>query len=196
MKSLLLSCSAVLAFLPNVSFAQEALSDFTITGDATLVSDYVFRGISQSDENIALQAGLDVSHISGMHASLWASSVDFNDNDEASIEVDAIAGYAGEFHSFSYDIGGIYYAYPGADSNLNYDFYEAYVSLGYEYDFISANVGVNYSPEYFADSGDATYLSLSADAALPHNFNFGGAFGYQYIDDNASFGVPDYADWS
>jgi len=170
-------------------------SAFEISANTALVSDYVFRGISQSDENFAIQGGFDVSHESGLYTGVWSSSVDFNDGDEANIEIDLYAGYAGEANGVSYDIGGLYYAYPGADSSLDYDFWEVYGSLGYDFEIASAAVGVNYSPDYFGSSGDAVYTYLGVDVPLPQNFTLSGGVGYQDIDDNASFGTPDYTNW-
>ncbi len=164
--------------------------------NASIVSDYVFRGISQSDESAAVQAGFDISHEAGLYAGAWASSVDFNDDDEANVEIDFYGGYSGEANKVSYDIGGIYYAYPGADGSLDYDFFEVYGSLGYDFEVAEATVGINYSPDYFAGSGDSVYAHLGADVPLPHDFTLSGGIGYQEIDDNDAFGTPDYTDWN
>ncbi len=171
-------------------------SAFSVSANTALVSDYVFRGISQSDENFALQGGFDIGHESGLYTGVWGSGVDFNDGDEGTIEIDLYAGYGGEYNGISYDIGGLYYAYPGADTARDYDFWEAYGSLGYDFDFMSASIGVNYSPDYFNESGDSLYTHLGVDVPLPNNFTLSGGVGYQEIDDNASFGVPDYTDWN
>lgn len=185
----------VLAFNPNTGFSQE-LNGFEISANTSLVSEYVFRGITQSDETIAIQGGFDVNHESGLYAGLWASSVDFNDGDEASVEVDFYAGYGGAIENVSYDVGGIYYAYPGADNSLDYDFWEIYGSVGYDFDVAAVSVGVNYSPDYFGGSGDALYSHLGVDVPLPYDLGLSAGVGYQTIDDNDAFGVPDYTDWN
>ncbi|MGH1376367.1 MAG: TorF family putative porin [Alphaproteobacteria bacterium] len=193
--------AAVTLFVPQVSYAGEEQSDgevspFSFSANTALVSDYVFRGISQSDENVALQGGFDIGHDSGLYAGLWASSIDFNDNDESSVEVDIYAGYSGEISDVSYDVGGLYYAYPGADSSLDYDFFEVYGSLAYDLDIAAVSVGVNYSPDYFGGSGDAVYTHLGVDVPLPYDLALSGGVGYQTIDDNDKFGTPDYTDWN
>lgn len=188
--------TAACVAIPQLSWAQEQNSAYDISANAAIVSDYVFRGITQSDENFAIQGGFDVAHDSGLYTGVWASSVDFNDGDEANVEIDLYAGYGGEVKGVSYDVGAIYYAYPGADSSLDYDFWEAYASLGYDFDVASASIGVNYSPDYFGSSGDAIYTNIGVDVPLPHNFTLSGGVGYQSIDDNASFGVPDYTNWN
>lgn len=183
--------SVMCVAVPQVSWAQEESSAFDFSANAALVSDYVFRGISQSDENFAIQGGFDIGHESGLYTGVWASSIDFNDGDEANIEIDIYGGYGGEVHDISYDVGAIYYAYPGANSSLNYDFWEAYGSLGYDFGAASATVGVSYSPEFFGDAGDAVYTHLGVDVPLPHDFTLSGGVGYQEIDKGEN-----YTDWN
>ncbi len=171
-------------------------SEFDISANVGFVSEYSFRGIAQSDEQMALQGGFDVSHGSGLYAGVWGSNVDFNDGDEASVEVDVYGGYAGEVGGVGYDVGLIYYAYPGADSSLDYDFIEAALEISYDFEIFSVAASVNYSPEYFAGSGDAQYYALGVDVPLPHDFSLSGHVGRQEIDENDEFGTDDYTDWS
>lgn len=187
---------SALAFAP---FTAQAASDgfgADISANVGFVSQYSFRGIAQSDEHIALQGGFDVSHDSGLYAGVWGSSVDFNDGDQAIVETDLYGGYAGVLGGINYDVGVIYYAYPGADSSKNYDFWEGSLALGYDFDVFSASASVNYSPNYFGNSGDAQYYALGVDVPLPKEFTLSGHIGHQVIEKNASFGVPDYTDWS
>lgn len=163
---------------------------------ATLVSEYSFRGIAQSDETPALQGGIDWSHESGAYLGIWGSSVDFNDGDEASSEIDFFGGYGFSItDKLTADIGGIYYAYPGADSSLDYDFIEAYGSLSYDFDVASLSASYAYSPEFFGGSGDAHYVSLSTEVPLPYDLALYGHLGRQYIEEESVYGVPDYNDW-
>lgn len=171
--------------------AETQLGDFTLSGNTTLVSDYVFRGISQSDEGPAIQGAFDVSHTSGLYAGIWGSNVDFNDGDEASAEFDLYAGYKGAYQGFTYDLGAIYYAYPGAESDLDYDYVEAKVGAGYDFNVAAVNAGVFYSPDFFGGTGDAVYYSAGVDVPLPYDFKLSGHAGYQTIDDGV-----DYTDWS
>lgn len=176
---------------PVAAYADTQLGDFTLSANVGLFSEYVFRGISQSDEKPALQGGFDVTHSSGLYAGLWSSSVDFNDGDEASIETDLYGGFASEYNGLSYDLGFIYYGYPGADSNLNYDFWELAVALGYDFDVAALSASANYSPDYFGSTGDSVYYATALDVPLPYDFSFTAHAGYQTIDE-----AKDYADWS
>lgn len=196
MKKFLLLSVATLS-LSAPARAQDAIpGDFSTT--IGFASEYSFRGIAQSDEHPALQGAIDWSHESGFYAGIWGSNVDFNDGDEASVEADIYAGYSGEIEGFTYDLGGIYYAYPGADSDLDYDFAEAAASVGYDFGVAALSTAVNYSPDYFAGSNDATYLAAYADVPLPFlplDTKLGANAGHQWIDDNDAFGVEDYMDW-
>lgn len=194
-KNISMATVSLLAVI-SVSSAANAIEGIEYSANVGLVSEYSFRGIAQSDEHMAVQGGFDVEHESGIYAGLWGSNVDFNDGDEASVEVDLYAGYSNSYEDFNYDLGVIYYAYPGADSSLNYDFWEFTAGLGYDFEMFSVNGSVNYSPDYFGDSGDSFYYNVSTEAPLPYDLTLSAHVGYQDIDDEAAFGVPDYTDWS
>ena len=187
-----LSLFAVTVISPVTAQAQ----NFDFSGNVALTTSYSFRGITQSDEDPALQGGFDVSHDTGLYAGIWGSNVDFDDGDEAQLETDIYGGYSGSLKNFNYDVGLIHYAYPGADDSLDYDFTEASAALGYDFEHFSSSVSLNYSPEYFGDSGDAYYYAASVDVPLPKNFGLSGHFGHQDIEDNTAFDAPDYNDWS
>lgn len=184
-KSLLLASLGALAFFSPAANAEG------LSANIGFVSDYVFRGVSQTDESAAIQGGFDYEDPSGLHAGVWGSNIDFNNVDDGSLELDIYAGYANEIGSFSYDVGAIYYAYPGSKSNLNYDFWEAYLSVGYDLDVVALNASVNYSPEFFGNTGDATYVAAGVEVPLPHSFTASAHIGYQEIDK-----ATDYTDWS
>lgn len=160
------------------------------------VTEYSFRGLAQSDEGPAVQGGFDLSHTSGLYAGIWGSNVDFNDGDEATVEIDLYVGYAGEYRSVSYDLGVLYYTYPGADSDLDYDYWEFAASLGYDFEVIALTASYSYSPENFGDSGDAHYVSAAFEAPVYEKLTVNGRFGHQDIDDEDKFGVGDYNDWA
>ncbi|MCB1682127.1 MAG: hypothetical protein H6858_04525 [Rhodospirillales bacterium] len=191
-----LICSGV--FLPGQAFAENPLatSGLTFSGNLGFVTDYSFRGISQSDEGAALQGGVDLNHTSGLYAGVWGSNVDFNDGDEANLEVDLFAGFSNQFSGLNYDLGLIYYAYPGADDSLDYDYWEFAASIGYDFDVVALTASFNYSPEFFANSGDAEYYVLAFDAPVFKGLSVTGHLGHQDIDDNAALGIEDYNDWS
>lgn len=196
MKKQMLAAVSSLLILPFAAPAQANDLNLDVSGNVGFVSEYSFRGIAQSNEHIALQGGFDVAHDSGLYAGVWGSNVNFNDGDEASLETDLYAGYSGSIEGVSYDVGLIYYAYPGADSSLNYDFWEGSFAVGYDFGTFATSASVNYSPEYFGESGEAEYYAINVDVPLPYEVALSAHFGHQEIEDNAAFGTPDYNDWS
>jgi uncharacterized protein (TIGR02001 family) len=84
------------------------------TGNITLASDYKFRGFTQTNYKPALQGGFDYAHKSGFYLGNWNSNVEQTLYNGASLEMDVYGGFKGTMGSFTYDVGAIYYAYPGS----------------------------------------------------------------------------------
>jgi len=186
---------ALLVALSTLPAAAQTIPG-AVTGLATLTSDYAFRGISQSDSDPAIQAGLEYGVEVGSVApylGIWGSSVNFTDAD---IELDVTGGVRGKIGEVTWDLGFVYYVYPNARSTLNYDFFEVAAKLGYDFGMAALTVGANYSTDYFGGSGDALYLQANLDVPLPWGLVASGHVGHQSIDKNAVFGAPDYLDWS
>ena len=162
------------------------------SGNVTLASDYSFRGISQTGEEPAIQGGLDWDSGSGFYIGTWGSNVNFGDGDEASMELDVYAGYAGSLEGLDYDVGFLYYIYPGANNNLNYDFWEIYGSLGYDFEVASFSAGVAYTSDNFGDTGDGLYLMSGLSIPLSDMFSLDASL--NYYDVEPGFG-DDYFDW-
>tara|TARA_B100000073_G_scaffold330805_1_gene319587 strand:+ start:1170 stop:1874 length:705 start_codon:yes stop_codon:yes gene_type:complete len=173
-----------------------AMADDHMVGDfsanVTLTSDYSFRGISQTAEEPAIQGGLDWDSGTGFYLGTWGSNVNFGDGDETSMELDVYAGYAGSLNGLDYDVGFIYYIYPGANSNLNYDFWEIYGSLGYDFEVASFSAGLAYTSDNFGDTGDGLYLMSGLSIPLSDMFSLDASL--NYYDVEPSFG-DDYFDW-
>ena len=182
----LLACASIVAAAEQSAFS----------ANVALTTDYVFRGISQTFEEPAIQGGFDFNDASGFYAGIWGSNVDFRDGDQAQIEVDVYGGYSAEAaNGLGWDVGVIHYDYPGAAGSLNYDFNEIYGSVGKSFGAVKGTVGLNYSDDYYAGSGNATYLYLDVEIPLPQDFALALHAGDQEIDDNAAFGTPDYTDY-
>lgn len=169
-----------------------------------LFSEYYFRGISQTDDAPALQGGMDWSASLdkdsglGVYLGVWGSNVDFNDGSNgATVEIDLYGGVTGDIGStgLSWDIGFIYYTYPGASSSFNYNFVEGQVALSYDFGIASTTASLNYSPDNFGNSGAAFYPKLSVDVPVGKYLTLSGLVAKQYIDRNTTFGVPDYVEY-
>jgi uncharacterized protein (TIGR02001 family) len=154
-------------------------------------SNYVWRGVSQTDDSAAISGGLDWSGATGLYAGTWVSNVDFGPG-TSPYELDLYGGYAGEFGDFGYDVGLIYYTY---DSDDDANFLELAASGSWK--FLSA--GLNYTLNGDADedtspfvNGDLYYYgALSFD--LPEDFNVGLTLGsYAFENDGVNGAEYDY----
>ncbi len=176
------------------------------TGNVSLTSDYVFRGVSQSNSDPALQGGVEFSAESGAYIGTWGSSISWLSDLSttpaplsSSLELDVYGGYRGKFSdAVSYDIGALYYWYPGdfpAGFN-SADTLEVYagitlaasekVSLGAKYSISTTDLFG------YANSDGSGYLDLTANFAVAEGWTIGAHAGKQWIEGNDAF---EYTDW-
>ncbi len=136
---------AALAFA-GPAFAQEVPKAFTISGSVGLVSDYRFRGVSQSDRNLAVQGGITIAHESGLYVSTWGSNLaGWGTFGGANMELDVVAGYKKSFDAVTLDAGVTWFMYPAGFDNT--DFFEPYVKLSTTMGPVSLLGGVAYAPK-------------------------------------------------
>nr|VFK43773.1 MAG: conserved hypothetical protein [Candidatus Kentron sp. SD]VFK49175.1 MAG: conserved hypothetical protein [Candidatus Kentron sp. SD]VFK78550.1 MAG: conserved hypothetical protein [Candidatus Kentron sp. SD] len=168
----------------------QPVHDFS--ANAAITTDYLFRGVSQTNEKPAIQAGFDYTHIpSGTYLGTWISSIDFNTDGaagDAFIETDFYGGIAGEFaNGVSWDVGGIYYYYPNQKENSGGDFdcLEVYGGLGYTFSDIglqpTVGVKLSYSNDYFGEDGNSLYSEGSLNLSLPQDFGLGLHLGFSDV---------------
>ncbi|WP_129974326.1 MULTISPECIES: TorF family putative porin [unclassified Pseudomonas] len=113
MKALPLLALTSLSLLPLSSHAIPLNDDFAVLVDLTLASDYRTRGISQTQNDPAVQAGLTLAHSNGLYLGAWSSNVDFGGDLKTRQEVDYYAGWLWQAtEAVSLDLGYIKYAYP------------------------------------------------------------------------------------
>jgi uncharacterized protein (TIGR02001 family) len=175
---------AAVALLATTATAQAEFS-----GTVTAVSDYNWRGITQTAQDPALQGSIDWAHDSGFYVGAWASNVDFGDCCDENVEIDLYTGFSwGE--TLVWDVGFNYYWYPGAD---DLDFPEVYFGVGYEW--IEAKVW--YSNDFANTDDSAFYLEGNATYELPANFGLMAHIGYSDGDGiEAAYGQDNYFDWA
>src|SRR5256885_9726185 len=93
------------------------------SSDLTLISDYRFRGISQTYQKPAFQGGFDYAHASGLYAGNWNSNVSQGAGfPGGNIEMDFYGGYKRAFGDLGLDVGFIYYYYPGTKAGATTPF--------------------------------------------------------------------------
>jgi len=184
------------AVAPGGAIGNELGIPGTFSTNVSLATDYVYRGISQTDEEPAVQGGLDWEHETGLYLGIWASNIDLNDDDEAHVEIDYYGGWRPTYEGVTFDLGFIYYDYPGASNSLDYEFWELKAGASYDFQFMTAGASLNWSPSFFGDVDDAWYFLGDVTVPLPYKFELSGHIGHQWFDDNGKSGLPDYLDWS
>lgn len=157
-----------------------AAAEFSANIGAT--SNYVWRGVTQTDDAAAVSGGLDYAHEKGFYAGTWASNVDFDDDTTA--EVDFYGGFANALDmGLGYDFGVIYYWYPGANDDL--DFTEIYGSLSYG----PVEGGINFTVDKEASGGNTNdlYYHLGASFDVVETWSVGGTVGYYDFDGGGDY---------
>lgn len=138
---------ATTAIAPAVYAQDESTSDIKVTGSASLTTQYRLRGISQTDNDAAIQGGITVAHSSGVYVSTWASNLaGYGDFGGSHMELDLIAGYSKAVGPVTLDVGGIYYAYPGVNKPNNVDYFEVYGSVAGKVGPVNAKLGAYWAP--------------------------------------------------
>ncbi|MGV6826351.1 MAG: TorF family putative porin [bacterium] len=174
MKTIVLACGAVL-------MGASAVAQAEVSANIGASSDYVWRGVSQTDGGAAVSGGLDFAADSGFYLGTWASNVDFGAGGE--VEWDLYGGFGGEAGEMGYDVGVVYYAYPSSDDA---DFAEIYGSLSWG----MLSGGINYTfygqnDDGLFDNGDLYYFgALSFD--LPQDFGLGLTIGHYDFENGGS----------
>ncbi len=184
--------TAMIGLMSGSAFAGEKLGDFELSGNVAVVSDYVWRGYSQTYKKPAIQGGFEISHAIGLYLGTSLSNVRFVPkgavSDGASLEADYYGGIRYEYMKGNVvDVGVLHYSYPGAITP--YDFTEFYAKANY--DFLTA--GYYYTNEYFNEMGKAHYFTLGASYPLPLDITLSGNVGRSQFTDNKS---SNYTDWS
>jgi uncharacterized protein (TIGR02001 family) len=170
-----------LATASGVQDAPEDTPAITISGAATLTSDYRFRGVSQSDEGMAVQGGITISHESGFYVGAWGSNLaGWGTFGGANMELDLIAGYKFGIGEGTLDTGLVWYMYPsGADTT---DFAELYAKLSGSVGGLGLTAGVAYAPKQEA-LGNAFPVGAPADPGDKED--------NLYLSGDATYGLGD-----
>ena len=205
MKKSLIALALVSAFAAP-AFAEEAAAPApALTGNIGLVSNYIFRGISQTQGHPALQGGFDYNHASGLYVGVWGSNVSWVQvggyKENSSLEADFYGGFkCGFAGDFSYDLGVIKYYYPGTSKGgVTPDTMEAYAAIGWKFITLKYNHTVS---QYFVGWGDqdgagknnrgSGYLDLSMAYDLGDGWGVNAHIGHQKVK---NYGNASYTDW-
>lgn len=181
-----------LAVLATAATAGIASAEGTVSANVSLTSDYVFRGVSLSDNDPAIQGGFDYES-EAWYAGVWGSSL------SEGMEIDLYAGITPTTGPIDWDLGIIGYFYPGADDDgAEFDYAELKVGASHDYgDHLSVGVAAYYAPENYGDTGDALYLELNGSYTVSDALEFTAAYGNQNVEEPAGPNTEDdYNTWN
>lgn len=189
--------SALLASGAVMAQAKAPEPDYTLSFNVGAVTDYRYRGISQSRLKPALQGGADFAHKSGFYIGTWASTIRWIEDagGDSNVEVDLYGGYKTTFGSVGLDVGVLRYLYP--DSSLGFSPHPNTTELYAAGTFGPATLKYSHAVTNlfgFADSKNSFYVDLNATfdtgfwglTVTPH-------VGYQRVNNNSG---ASYTDWS
>lgn len=157
--------------------AASSLVHAEVTGTLTAVSDYDFRGQTQSSGDPALQGSIDWAGESGLSAGIWASTVDFGPGTDSDVEFDLYAGYEMSLSDdLSWNVGGVYYLYQGDGDDVDY----LELSTGLSYEDFSTKLW--YAPDFVNSDESAWYVEANYSVGLPQEFSLDLHAGYSFGD--------------
>jgi uncharacterized protein (TIGR02001 family) len=176
--------------------------DWTYPGNVAIASDYIFRGLTQTNKRPALQAGIEIDHASGFYVGAWGSNISwlsdltklgFGDV-SSSLELDGYLGFRLKFaDAWGLDFGLYTYYYPGdyPSGFTSPNTTEVYVALSY------AIASLKYSHTLtnlfgIADTKNSGYLDLSANWEFTPTWVLNGHVGHQDVN---GFSTASYTDW-
>ena len=208
------SMPAVLSSVPAMA-AEAPASPHTFTANTALMSNYVFRGLSQTFGKPALQGGMDYAHASGAYAGLWGSNISSHQYAGGTLELDYYFGYNGKLAGdLGWTVGFYGYYYPGATykqttSPVDESYNTEEVNVGLSWKWVSLKLsstisdffGANTKTGYTSGSSGSTYLDLTANVPLPKDFTLLLHAGSQDVKTKLATALtsgatnPDYTDY-
>ena len=183
LKIALLAAAASLAVGSAAQAADEPA--VAVTFNLGVASDYVFRGVSQTNENPQVYGGIDAA-IGQAYVGFWTSNVDFSNSTSA--EFDLYGGFKPTLGAVSLDLGVIYYGYANKPSGPDEAYWEGKIAATVPAGPGTIGAAIYYSPEFFGETGTAVYYEVNAAFPIPNTkFTVSGAAGHQEIDAGGSY---------
>ncbi|HJV70928.1 TorF family putative porin [Ideonella sp.] len=179
------------AFAPSLALA----ADTSLAFNAGVVSDYRYRGISQTRLHPAVQAGVDLGLPAGLYLGAWGSQIKWIDDagGNADVELDVYGGWKGEvYKGLTLDVGALTYQYPGNDLHPSANTTEVYGAL--TYDIVTAKYSQSLTNLFgFADSKSSWYLEIAATLEGPYGISITPHAGHQRVENTPAASYNDYS---
>jgi uncharacterized protein (TIGR02001 family) len=188
-----IALAAALLALPMTGFAQDAAEEESaLTWNVAITSDYVFRGVSQTEEDPAFQIGADFAFGPGFYVGAWASNVDFGAGGPDA-EVDTYIGWNTDLNdAWNLDFMLNRYNYIGQEDSFGDIEYTEFLATAAYDETYSFTFG--YTNDVFASGEDGFYYAAAGEWDVGRGFTLGAGVGYNTFDD--AVGFDDYMDYS
>ena len=184
-RGIALACALALA--APAAFAQDGEAPGGLSWNAALTSEYLYRGIAQSDDHPALQLDATYAFASGFYVGAWGSNVDFGDSTDA--EIDTFIGWNGDLaDGVNLDVQINRYNYVNQPSDVDYAYNELIGKLTFNDQY---GVSLGYTNDYLALDENSLYLAVDGSWAVGNGFNVSAGAGYT----RNSGDMPSYADY-
>lgn len=187
-KTTLLAAVASVA-MGGAAFAQDDASPFDFSFNIGANTDYVFRGVSQTDENYSIFAGVDTTLWGIGYAGAWVSNVDFGNGTDG--EFDLYAGVKPVVGPVTLDVGVVYYGYMNQPNGSNEDYVEYKLAGSGAVGPATIGAAFYYSDDFFGGTGEATYYEVNGSFPVAEKVTISGAVGHQKV-----VGPFDYTTWN
>ncbi len=163
----------------------------SIAWNVAASSDYVFRGVSQTEEDPAISGGVDLTG-GTFYAGAWASNVAFPGDPDTDAEIDLYAGVRPEFAGWNWDFGAVGYFYTSQPNGADYDYVEAKVATSRAIGPAIIGGALYWSPDFFGSAEDeATWVEANAALSPADKWTVSGAVGRQFVSSDF-----DYTTWN
>lgn len=193
--SLAAALTLAMAAMAPLAQADEKTPDDVVSFNASVVSDYRYRGYSQTRLKPALQGGADyTNNPTGLYLGTWLSTIKWikDVGGDAGVEWDIYGGKRGSITAdVSYDIGGLYYAYPSNGLKPSANTFELYGQVGYGPAYIKYSTSTT---NLFgtANSKNSGYLDVGANVEVASGLVLNLHIGRQNVKNNSAFSYTDY----
>ena len=154
-----------------------------LSANASISNNYIWRGLSQTQNQVGVSGGIDFDTSAGFYIGTWASNVDFSDQTTA--EIDVYGGYRFEINELAVDVGYLYYGYPGGDDLA---FSEVYASVTWQVVTIGYNILAE--SQWGDDFGDSDYAFADIAFEISDGLELGLHYGHSSFD-----GAQGYSDY-
>ena len=184
--------------------AAEDAPSYTLTTNVGLFSQYVFRGVSYTQEKPAVQGGADFAHNSGLYLGVWGTNISSKAIQNAVGEIDVYGGYARTVGDFGFDVGLLQFIFPDGQyegTDETYHTLEAYAAVSWKFLKLKYSRSITdyfgFNDDSFGDAGNGDsdgsyYLELNASHAFENGWGVDAHIGRQKVRNYEDFNFTDY----